>query len=117
MKTQTILALVVPLLLTFTTNARADVTFDGDFARSMDVAYQIGPNNNVVGQIVNRSSREVDVTVEFKGYTSDGSMAQGNPIAIISHLGGGETTRFQCGGFFGMVSKVALIKVRTSSPN
>jgi hypothetical protein len=110
-KKLTLLALVVSLLLALASNARAEVTLEGDLARSMDVTYQVGPNNNVVGQIVNRSNREVDVTVEFKGYTADGFMTQGNPIASISHLGGGETVRFQCGGFFGMVSKVALIKV------
>ncbi|MFP3606745.1 FxLYD domain-containing protein [Paraburkholderia sp. OV446] len=95
----------------------ADTTFDGDLAQQMDISYQPGPNNNVIGLVVNRSNREVDVTVEFKGYTADGIVSQGNPQATIAHLGAGETARFQCAGFFGMVKKVSLIRVRTSAPS
>ena len=94
-------------------NAFAETTFDGELARQMDISYQPGPMNNVTGFVSNRSNQDVDVTIEFKGYTDDGIVTQGNPQATIEHLGAGETARFQCAGFFGMVKKVSLIRVRT----
>ncbi|MFM0158521.1 MULTISPECIES: hypothetical protein [Paraburkholderia] len=120
MKKQMVKSVVQTVILAVTlasASVFADTTFDGDLAQQMDVSYQPGPNNNVIGLVVNRSNREVDVTVEFKGYTSDGLVSQGNPQATIEHLGAGETARFQCAGFFGMVKKVSLIRVRTSAPS
>ncbi|WP_419150551.1 FxLYD domain-containing protein [Paraburkholderia kururiensis] len=82
----------------------------------MNLSYQVGPMNNVIGTVSNRSGQDADVTIEFKGYTSDDVVTQGNPQATIEHLGAGETARFQCAGFFGMVSKVSLIRVRAVAP-
>ncbi|WP_321935320.1 hypothetical protein [Paraburkholderia sp. J8-2] len=111
--------LVAALLTTMLLGGQAfaDTIFDGDAARQMDVSYQPGPNNNVVGLVANRSGHEVDLTMEFKGYTADGLVTQGNPVVTIAHLGAGETARFQCAGFFGMVKKVSLIRVRTVAPS
>ncbi|EIM99284.1 hypothetical protein WQE_19839 [Paraburkholderia hospita] len=98
-----------------TSHAYAATTFDGVQAQQMEVSYQAGTMNDVVGVVSNRSSQEVDVTVKFKGYTADGLLSQGNPSATIAHLGAGESARFECGGFFGRVTKISLIHVRTTA--
>lgn len=116
MKTKTLCKTVVALLsMAFTMLCQAQhVIYEGDTAQSLNIAYEIGRNNNVVGEVRNTSAKVVDVTVEFKGYAADGHVIQGNPLTTIRYLSPGESARFQCAGFFEHVNKLALVRVKTS---
>jgi hypothetical protein len=93
--------------------AHAETDYDGQYARSIGITYDVGENNSVVGQIVNNTNRTVYVSAEFNGYAADGHVSQGGGSVIFDHLGPGEIARFKSAGFFEAIKSAKLTKVRT----